>query len=420
MPALDARVRLWTVALLVASGTSGLALLRAFLDRAESLPPAWRSLAVWGVGATTAAGTLLLLALVLFWRRLEERHLVAAVVALGVLLVLGPATAKTAGRLALGPGHMVLDSVLQVEVASGMLVQGRNPYRETYYGTDLETWHGGRDRFPLRHLVYPPVPLLLTAPVRAACIGLFGAYDSRFLLIPAWIAAFAICLKAWRGLPWRALLLAVAFLNPLILPNLHVGRWDTLALLVWVLGLTAWARERPAAWAVALGILAGIKTVFLAAGVFGALAVVRNARDARRWGAAWAGAFVLPLLPFVVWDAPALWEDLVAAPLALGGRPSILVDAGPYGGAWIARLLGGVAPAWILQIPVTLGVAAMAGREVFERRSAAAVGAALGVTLATFFYFGSYADAAYVGYLLSMAAAGFGFDVPRRGGAGAA
>ncbi len=410
MPPLDTRVRLWTVAVLVASGTSGLALIRDFLHRADAVPPAWRTLAVWGVGATMAVGSLMLLALVLFWRRWEERHLLGAVLALGGLLVLGPATAKTAGRLVLGPRHMVLDSVLQVEVAAEMLSQGRNPYRETYHGTALETWHDGRDRFPLHHMVYPPVPVLVTAPLRTASVGLFGVYDSRFLLIPAWIAAFAVAMRAWRGNPWRPLLLAVAFLNPLILPNLHVGRWDTLALLIWTLALLAWTRGAHSWMAALLGLMAGVKPVFLAAGVFGALAVVRDARDLRRWSAAWLGAFVLPLLPFLVWDAPALWEDLVAAPLALGGRPPILVDAGPYGGAWVVKLLGGRAPAWLVQIPVTLATAFVMGREVKERRTSTAAGLALGVTLATFFYFGSYADAAYVGFLLSMAAVGIGFD----------
>lgn len=415
MPPLDARVRLWTVAILVAAGASGLALIRAFLDRSDALPPAWRTLVVWGVGAATAAGTLLLLLLVTGWRRLTERHLLGAVAALGLLLVVAPTAAKTAGRLRLGPTRMVLDAVLQVEVAAGMLGEGRNPYRENYAGTDLERWHEGRDRFPLRHLVYPPVPLLVTWPLQAVCRTVFGAYDSRFLLLPAWIAAAALCARAWRGNPWRPFLLTAAFLNPLILSDLHVGRWDTLILLLWVLAALAWSRGRRIPAAITFGAMAGVKLTLLAGGVFALLAVAREKRALPRWAAAWLGAFFLPLLPFLAWDAGALWEDLVAAPLGLGGHPARLIDAGAVGGGWVARLLGGRAPGWILQGPAVLAVAITAGREVLERGTQTAVGLATAATLATFFYFGSYAEPSYVGFLLSMAAVSCGFDALRRG-----
>jgi hypothetical protein len=414
--ALDTRVRLWTVAMLVVAGTSGLALIRDFLSRIEAVPPGWRSFAAFGVGATLAVGTLLLLLLVVFWRRLEERHLAAAAAGLGLLLVLAPAAAKTAGRLVLGPTHMVLDAILQVEVAADLLAEGRNPYREDFFGTDLERWHEGRDRFPLHHMVYPPVPLVLTLPARMLSRAALGVYDSRFLLIPAWIASFLICLKAWRGQPWRPFLLTVAFLNPLILADLHVGRWDTLVLLLWVLAAAAWARGRPLWTACALGAMAGVKLTLLAAGVFAVLALAGEKRDVRRWIAVAAAAFLLPLLPFLLWDPAALWEDLVTAPLGLAGHPSRIIDAGAYGGGWLVRLLGGsssspgILPGWIIQGPVTLAVALMAAREVRARRTQASFGLATALTLATFFYFGSYSDPSYIGFLLSMAAVSFGFD----------
>jgi hypothetical protein len=408
----DVRLRLWTVGTLVAFGASGLALLRSFLGQVESLPSSWRGIALAGLWAVILAGTLLLLLVLCFWKRLGPRLLMAAVVAVGILVVLVPAVAKTCGRLALGSNRMVLDSVLQVEVAADFVAQGRNPYREDYFGTELEAWHGARERFPLRHLVYPPVPLLATLPFRAVSRGLFDAYDSRFILIPALAAAFLLCAKAWKSDPWRPLLLTLSFLNPLVLSDFHVGRWDTLILLGWVGACLAWTRGRPAGMAVLLGLLGGIKLTLLAGGVFGFLSAPQGRRERIRWAGAFGGAFLLPLVPFILWDAGALFEDLVAAPLGLGGHPARVIDAGPYGGGWVQRMLGGI-PGWLVQVPATLGVGFVLGREAWDRRRPAAFGIATVVTLATFFTFGSYSEASYFGFFLSMAVAAIGFDRAR-------
>ena len=416
-PGTPAPLSAWTVALLAALSLSGASLLRGFLHRLGALPQGWSG---W-VGAGILASLVVLVGgafvLVLRWRRWTPRALAAAVLGLFGILVLVPAVAKTAGRLHSGSQAMVLDSVLQVEVAAGMLAAGRNPYRETYRGTELEAWHRGVDRTSLDHLVYPPLPMLLVLPFREVCLRAFGGFDSRFLLIPAVAVAFGLCWRAWRGDGGRPALLAIAFLNPLLLPNFHVGRWDTLVLLLWTLALAAWIRGRDSWMAAFLAMAALVKTTAAPAALFGAFLVARcRPEGLRRWIAVYAAVTGAVLLPFLAWDAPALIDDLFVWTAGLGPTPVPIVDAGPYGFAGIVLSLGWVSspfdpfPFWVVQWPATAAVAAWGVAELRRRPSPWVFGAATTLTAGTYLYFNRFSDPAYFGALLSMAAVSAGFD----------
>ena len=389
------RERLWTAAGLVLLAAPGLAVLASFYGQARDLPLLRAAIA--GVMLLTA-GTALAAAAV----RPGPRGALGAVAALVLLLAVAPAAGKCAGRLIRGPSAMILDSALQVEVAAGFLAAGRNPYRETYHGTDLERWHGGRDVPPLHHLVYPPVPVLATLPLREASLALTGVYDSRFLLIPAFVAAFAICVRAWGLAPWGPLLLATAFLNPLLLRDIHVGRGDTLVLLLWVLAFAAAARGRLASMAVFLALAGLAKTTALPAALFAA--AWASARP--RWIGAWLLTATAVVGPFLLWDAAAFVDDTV---LSLAG-------VGPHAFSVAARLPFGIAglapdfPWWTLQLPLA-GATSLAGlRRVARTRSLADLGLAYAAAAAVFVFFSRLAEPAYYGALASMAATAVGFS----------
>lgn len=407
------RVRLWSLAGIVAMVAADLAVVRAYAERTEQLSPraaAWVGAAVWGA---VVVSVLLLVLLVVVWRRLDERRLSAAVLVFFLLLGLAPGVAKGVGRVARGPTVMIFDTLLHVEVAARVLWEGRNPYREDYAATEMGRWHQGRDRFQLRHLVYPPLSVVVTSPLQAASTALFGGYDSRLVWMPLLGALFALCWRAWAGNPWRPLLLATVFLNPLLFGHHHGGKVDTLALIFLVLGLRDAARGRPLGLAVMLGLAAATKTNFVLAAPFGLAWAADSRRDALRWCAAWAVAFGAWFAPFLAWDAGALLEDLVFAPGRGIPADPLLVDAGPFGGAWPARLLGAGFPFWALQVPATLAVAWTGWRDVRRERTLFAFGLAAAATVGVFFYFNRFSDAAYFGTLLAWVAAAAGFSVRR-------
>jgi uncharacterized membrane protein len=195
----------------------------------------------------------------------------------------------------------------------------------------------------------------------------------------------------------------------------HGGRLDTLVLVFLILGLREAALGRPLGLAVMLGLAAATKTNFVLAAPLGLAWAADNRRDALRWCAAWGAAFAVWFLPFLAWDAGALFEDLVLAPSRGTTGDPYLVDAGPYGGAWPARFAGNdpAFPFWILQIPATLAVAWMGAREIRRSRTLLAFGLAGAVATGVFFYFNRFSHAAYFGTLLAWVAAAAGFSARR-------
>ena len=415
MTPLPERVRLWTLAALVSMLAADLAVIRSYADRSDLLSPGWARLAWAAVYGTVGLSVLLLLLMVVFWRRLDEQRMSIAVLVFFLLLGLAPGLAKGVGRLQRGPTFMIFDTLLHVEVAARLLSEGRNPYREDYAATEMGRWHEGRDRVQLHHLVYPPLSVVVTAPLQAASIRLFGAYDSRLIWLPALGATFALCWRRWAGNPWRPLLLALAFLNPLLFGHHHGGKVDTLALVFLILGLCEASRGRPLGLAVMLGLAAATKTNFVLAAPFGLAWAASTRRDVLRWSAAWGAAFAVWFLPFLVWDAGALIEDLLIAPGRGTASDPLLVDAGAFGGAWPALLAGNspAFPFWALQIPATLAVAWTGVRDVLRERTLFAFGLAAATTVGVFFYFNRFSDAAYFGTLLAWVAAAAGFSARR-------
>jgi hypothetical protein len=392
---MDPRERLWTAVGLALFAAAGLVILGMFYRQAGDL--LLLRAAIAGVMILTA-GT----ALLAVWRRPGPRGALAVVAVLVLFLAVAPAAGKCAGRLIRGPASMILDSALQVEVAAGFLAAGRNPYRETYHGTDLERWHRGRDVPPLHHLVYPPVAVLATLPLREASLAVTGVYDSRFLLLPAYVGAFVLCARA-RGLaPWGPLLLAAAFLNPLLLRDIHVGRGDTLVLLLWVLGLSAASRGRLVSMAVLFALAGLAKTTALPAALF----AVAWASARPLWIGAWLLTSTAVVGPFLLWDAAAFVDDTVLSLAGIGPHAFPVAARLPFGVAGLAPDF----PWWTIQIPLAGATAFVGLRRVVRTRSLADLGLSYAAAAAVFIFFSRLAEPAYYGALVSMAASAVGFS----------
>ncbi len=406
-------VTAWTSVLLAAIALACIPMILSFLSKAPTLPTPWiRSVQIAVTALLIVVLSAAVLAIVLR-HRLTTTSLEWIVLALFVLLAVLPGVAKTAGRRIAGSERMVLDCVVQVEAAAEMLTHGKNPYAEDYFGTELERWHRGVPRPPLYHFVYPPLPVLLTVPLQTISQGLFGLYDGRFLLLPVLVGTFVLCWKAWRGNPWRAALLAAAFLNPWYLSNFHVGRWDTLSFLFWALALQSAARNRLNLMAWMLALAALTKTTCLPAALFGLVYAWRSPRSGLRWAASYAAPFILVFVPFLIWDPKAILGDMFGSVSGWGPHPFPISD---FGFAGVLQSLGWASgfPLWAVQIPLTAAVAASSIRHWVKDRSLLSMGMGYALTTATGLYFGRLCDPAYLGALLTMTVLAVGFDAAIR------
>jgi hypothetical protein len=240
---------------------------------------------------------------------------VALVLAVGVLLA-APSTLLQLGlRDSTAPWFFTNDSTYQVELGGELLLDLDNPYGHDYREFGLERFYTRdgsvservREReVALRHFAYFP-----GAVVSAAAWQLLPDPfdDYRLLVLLATLALLPAALLFPGPVGWRLALGAVLVCNPIAVRSAWFGQNDAPSLLLLVLAF-ALATRRRFGWAAAA--LAGailMKQFAVVALPFLALMVPRE--EWKRAGLTLAGVLAVGLLPFVVADPSAFWDDTV-------------------------------------------------------------------------------------------------------------
>jgi hypothetical protein len=277
----------------------------------------------WDVGIARAAAFVAALlcgavAVHLLARRpaaLSRRSGIALVLAVGVLLA-APSTLLQLGlRDSTAPWFFTNDSTYQAELGGDLVLHLDNPYGHDYSESGLERFYTRdgseservRDReVALEHFAYFPGSVL-TAAVWKLLPEPFDDY--RLLVLLATLALLPATL-AFRGpLGWRLVLGAVLVCNPIAVRSAWFGQNDAPSLLLLVLTFALVTRRR-FAWAAAA--LAGailLKQFAVVALPFAALMVPRE--DWRRSGLVLGGVLAAGVLPFLVADPVAFYDDTV-------------------------------------------------------------------------------------------------------------
>ncbi len=317
---------------------------------------------------------LLLVVAALIGKRWPRRQLPygvawAAVVLLALLLLVLPMFLQIEARRATEPWRYVHDGALQVEEAVGMLDARRNPYAESYRGTALEHWSGKAWNPAVDHLVYPPGYILLADAAARIARPLVGFYDDRFLSFTAYLGACALAVALARTREWKLRAAIGIGLNPLILPYLANGRNDTVVFVLLAGSFALLALKRPALAGAAFGAALTVKAfaaLLLPAFLLALLLEVPGGGLAARLRARWVpfallvGVVLAAYLPFLLWNAHALYDDLVRYPTA-GGLNGYPIQGG---GLSVLFVLTGVVrnawdpyPFWPFQRVAVLAVA---------------------------------------------------------------
>lgn len=332
--------------------------------------------------------------------------------------------------------------VIQTEVTIDYLLSGRNPYVEDYRDTPMAEWGLAEFRTALDHYPYLPWTFVFSAPFKLASDGLLGWYDQRFVYLVAFVAGLLLAtqmVSPWQ-LQWRLGLLMVLGLNPLLGLDVIFGQNDVFVWAWIVLALWLLARWRPAPFgrrpsaselplllsSLAFGLACASKPTAWFMAPFFALLLVRDRlrgwRDIpaslpamlrRGWPA--IVAFLVMVLPYLVWDAGAFVDDVwrwAAGTsethyqiwgwgasnfvLAFGGLNSRF-DSWPF---WIPELIAGVAMlAW-------LGWRQARGNRIGNASWHYAL------FLLVFLYVSRFLNENYLGYVLAFLAMGYFLQPP--------
>ena len=281
----------------------------------------------WDVGIARAACFLAALAVALIgaWRLRRRGDWPAWA---GVLLVLAvslalllPSTLLQLGlRDATAPWFHTNDSTFQIELAGDLLLDGDNPYGHDYRESGMERFYTRdgsvservREReVSLEHYAYFP-GTIYTSAVWRLLPSPFDDYRVLVLLFTLGGLAAALAFRAPLG--WRLALGALVVANPIAVRSAWFGQNDAPSLTLTLLAFALVTRGRYR-WAVAS--LAGavlFKQFAVVAIPFIALMLVARGverPELKRVAAVFAGVLAVGILPFLIVDPVAFYDDTV-------------------------------------------------------------------------------------------------------------
>jgi Glycosyltransferase family 87 len=257
-------------------------------------------------------------------RGLSRGLAIALILSVGLLLT-APATLLQLGlRDSTAPWFFTNDSTYQAELGGELLLDLDNPYGHDFRESGLERFYTRdgsvservREReVALEHFAYFPGSVVTAALWRV----LPEPFDDYRLLVLFCNLGMLAAALVFRGpLAARLALGALLVCNPIAVRSAWFGQNDAPSLLLLVLAFALASRRRFVWAAAALGGAVLLKQFALVAAPFLALMIVREARVGRRAldilrrpALAFLGVLAIGILPFLVADPVAFYEDTI-------------------------------------------------------------------------------------------------------------
>ena len=245
---------------------------------------------------------------------------VALILVVGLML-LAPSTLLQVGlRDSTAPWFFTNDSVYQTELAGELVWDGEMPYGHDYRGSGLERFYTYDGSVSQRVLEREPV--LDHLPYFPGVVYSGAAWDLmpdplddyRLLVLLCTLALLGGMLAFRAPLEWRLAIGAFAVCNPIAVRSAWFGQNDAPSILLLVLAFAFVVRRRPGWAGAALAAAVLLKQFALVAIPFIAVMLVKQRLPEgalRRAALGFGGVIAAGLLPFLVLEPVALWEDTV-------------------------------------------------------------------------------------------------------------
>ncbi|HLD24363.1 MAG TPA: glycosyltransferase 87 family protein [Patescibacteria group bacterium] len=238
-----------------------------------------------------------------------------------VITIGGVMVTSMVDRAKTAPVFGVHDIILQQEAAMRKLIEGKNPYKETYFDTPLASFNydepGNTEAVnpALYHFVMPPWYLMFPFAFYFTAIPLFGFFDGRMALLFTMVFLL-ICIWYWfRDKALARIAIVLTALSPSVVDYFIEGRSDVFAL-SWLIGGVVLLGRKKFMWSgvlVALSLLSKQTTWFVIPfyGLYLWKQTVRTPVIFWRTIAASLVVVVIFVAPFLVWDAHAFFDSVV-------------------------------------------------------------------------------------------------------------
>lgn len=351
---------------------------------------------IWGKSSKTLSR----IKTILFW-------FVICIVLGGVMMTAIIDRSKTA------PVYGVHDIILQQEAAMRYLLEGKNPYRETYFGTPVESFHYDEQGKPavnpaLFHFVMPPWYLLFPFGFYFVSIPLLDYFDGRMAVL---FLTFALLFLLWRWFKHKelgGLAVTLVALSPATVHYLIEGRSDIFALfwLVWSLYLLD--KKHIVSSGIVFGLALLSKQTIWFSIPFYLFFVFWNTKNKKVMWINILSVLVTVsflMIPFVLWD-PKAYLDSTIFYVSGGGSNAYPVSGYGWGmvlwGLGFIKDLHGQHPFLLWQGLFGIPVLLILLRILMKHRTLSVFWFAYAAFLMIIWYFSRYFNNSHLGYLSSL------------------
>jgi uncharacterized membrane protein len=329
-----------------------------------------------------------------------------------VIVLGGVSITAMVDRARTAPVYGVHDIILQQEAAMRYVITGKNPYKETYFGTPMEAFHyaePGNDTAvnpALYHFVMPPWYLVFPFAFYYTVRPVVGFFDGRMALLFT-MAALLVALWYWfkdKGVARLAIILTA--LSPAVIDYFIEGRSDVFALSWLVVSLVLLERKR-FVWSAGFIALAFLskQTTWVILPFYGlALWRATAKRPSIFWRSTLAavGIVLVITLPFFLWDPRAFLDSVI---FYLNGTSSHSYPVSGYGLSMVLYAAGFIRdihayyPFVMWQVLLGGPVFVLLMRSLWMTPKQSRLMLSYAVFLMVFWYMSRYFNNSHLGYL---------------------
>lgn len=350
-----------------------------------------------------------------FLGRLKKRiELIKQVVFFAVIIIVlgGVTITAMVDRARVAPVYGVHDIILQQEAAMRYLLVGKNPYKETYFGTPVESFNydepGNTEATnpALYHFVMPPWYVLFPFSLYYSVRPVVGFFDGRFASLFAMIGLLSILWVWFRPLSLARAAITLTAFSPAVFDYFLEGRSDVFALFWLVASLYLLDRKQFIWSSVMLGLACMSKqtTWFILPFYAVFLWVTQKSRTRTLIHAMCitGSVIVFLCLPFLLWDPNAFVQSVV---FYLSGNAAHSYPVSGYGLSMVLRELGVIGdihayyPFVLWQAIFGLPVLAVLLIWIKKTPSMSRIFIAYGVFLTVIWYMSRYFNNSHVAYI---------------------
>ncbi len=305
------------------------------------------------------------------------------------------------------PLYNIHDIVLQQESAIRFLLDGKNPYSTSYFGTPLEQWnYSDKEVNPaLFHFVMEPFYLLFALPFYFLSNLFFGFFDGRIPLLFLFLMLLVFAAVLVKDKAKKLLFLILLAFNPAMLGYTLEGRSDVFMFTFLFAGFYLLAKNKVFLAGIPIGLAFAVKQSawpilpFYAAYLF---FKTKNISETFKNLLPFIITFFLISAPFLLWDYRSFLNSTVF--YLSGSTPNSYPISG-YGFGALLREFDFIKdsssyyPFWIWQALIGLPLMIWLINWQKKENSVQKLIIIYGIFLFVFWYFSRYFNNSHLGYI---------------------